>query len=191
MWRPGTSAPRARPRSHSDRVEPDVQFGSIPPLASVAIVARPADQSVNPVGVGEPLIVAPRPDQDLRRLHRRRPRRLRRAPGRGVRLPRPERRRQELDDADDRLRRAGHVRVAAHPRHGPDDPGPADPRAARRRAAAGHPRHRAAGARQPLHLRPLLRPVARASWARRSTSCSSSPSSPTARSRRSSRCPAA
>ena len=39
--------------------------------------------------------------------------------GRGVRLPRPERRGQELDDADDRLRLAGQRRDAADPRPRP------------------------------------------------------------------------
>ena len=58
----------------------------------------------------------PRPDQAVRRVHRRRRHRLRRRARRGVRLPRPERRRQDLDDADDRLRLAGHRRRAAGPR---------------------------------------------------------------------------
>ena len=41
--------------------------------------------------------------------------------GRGVRLPRPQRRRQVLDDADDRLRVAVDRRRAAHPRPRPRD----------------------------------------------------------------------
>ena len=57
-----------------------------------------------------PVVAHPRPwpDEAVRRLHRRRRHRLRRRARRGVRLPRPERRRQDLDDADDRLRVAGH-----------------------------------------------------------------------------------
>ncbi len=41
--------------------------------------------------------------------------------------------------------------------HGPHDRRPEDPRAARRRPAAGHARHRADRPREPAHLRSLLR----------------------------------
>ena len=51
----------------------------------------------------------PRPDEALRHVHGGRRRRLRRRAGRGVRVPRPERRRQDLDDADDRLHLAGRA----------------------------------------------------------------------------------
>ena len=53
----------------------------------------------------------PRPDEALRRVHRRRRRRLRRRARRIVRVPGSQRRRQDLDDADDRLRLAGHRRA--------------------------------------------------------------------------------
>ena len=83
------------------------------------------------------------------------------APGEAFGFLGPERRRQDLDDADDRLRVAGHRRRAGGPRHGPGRRRPADPRAARRRAPAGHARQRADRPREPAHLRPLLRPAAR------------------------------
>ena len=105
--------------------------------------------------------LGPRADQDLRHVHRRRRHRSRRRARRGVRLSRPERRRQELHHAHDRLRCAHHVRPAEHPRYGSGHPRPADPRAARRRPAAGHPRPRTQRRRQPLRLRPVLRHVAR------------------------------
>src|SRR5205823_6179912 len=77
------------------------------------------------------------------RADRRRRDRLRRAEGRGVRLPRPERRRQELDDADDRLRLAAVRRHAQRARPRPPARRAHDPRPARRRPAAGHARQRA------------------------------------------------
>ena len=99
----------------------------------------------------------PRTDQDVRRVHRGGRRRLRRRARRIVRVPGPERRRQDVDDADDRLCLAHHRRHAADHGHGPGDGRSADPRTARRRAPAGHPRHGADGPREPHHLRPLLR----------------------------------
>ena len=56
-----------------------------------------------------------------------------------------------------------------------------DPRPPRRRAAAGHARHRAHRAREPDHLRPLLRALAQGRARNAPTSCSSSCSSPSAR----------
>ena len=56
------------------------------------------------------------------------------APGESFGFLGPERRRQDLDDADDRLRLAGHRRHPAGHGHGPGDRRPADPRAARRGA---------------------------------------------------------
>ena len=102
----------------------------------------------------------PRPDEALRRVHRRRRHRLRRRAGRGVRLPRAERRRQDLDDADDRLHLADRGRELRVLGQDPATDGPADPGAARRRAPAGHARHRADRPREPPHLRPLLRAAA-------------------------------
>ena len=67
---------------------------------------------------------------------------------------------------------------------------PADPRPPGRGAPAGHARHGADGPGEPRHLRPLLRPDAGESGSR-PRSCSSSRSSPSARTTRSSRCRAA
>ena len=76
---------------------------------------------------------------------------------RGVRIPRAERRRQVLDDADDRGCLAGLRRRAADPRPRPRDRRPGHPWPARRLPAGRHPRHRAQRLRQPVHLRPVLR----------------------------------
>ena len=69
----------------------------------------------------------------------------------------PERRGQDLDDADDRLRLADHRRRPAGDGPRPRDARPADPRQPRRRPPAGHPRHRADRPREPRDLRSLLR----------------------------------
>ncbi len=135
----------------------------------------------------------PRPGEALRRLHRGRRHRRRGRARRGVRLPRPQRRRQVLHDADDRLRLAGHRRA----RCGcsgidPAVDGAADPGPARRRAAGGHPRRRADGAGEPAGLRPLLRAVA--AGGRPSAADRAARVRPARRARRparSSRCPAA
>ena len=76
--------------------------------------------------------------------------RLRRGARRVVRLPRPERRRQDHHDADDRLRLPGD-RPARCSVLGmdPATDGPADPRPARRRAPAGHAGHGADRPREP------------------------------------------
>ena len=76
------------------------------------------------------MISGPRPAQVVRRLRGGQGHRRRRTPRRGVRLPRPQRRRQVLDDADDRRGLAGQRRRAADPRHGPRRP-------TARRSAAG------------------------------------------------------
>ncbi len=102
----------------------------------------------------------PRADEALRRPDRGRRHRLRRRAGRVVRVPRAQRRRQDLGDADDRLRLAAVGRHAARPRHGPGRGRAAHPRPTRRRAPAGHARHRADRPREPPDLRPLLRAVA-------------------------------
>ena len=83
------------------------------------------------------------------------------APGEAFGFLGPERRRQDDRDADDRLRLAavGRRAARARPRSASTD-GPRDPGAHRRRAAAGHARHRADGPREPRDLRPLLRPAA-------------------------------
>ena len=67
---------------------------------------------------------------------------------------------------------------AAHPRHGPGHRRAGDPRPARRVPAGGHPRQRAQRARQPLHLRPLLRHPQGRGQPSGPTSCSTSCSSP-------------
>ena len=103
---------------------------------------------------------------------------------RGVRLPRPERRRQEQHHAHDRLRLAAHRRHAADPRPRPGDRRAGHPGAARRGAPGGHARPRADRAGEPADLRPLLRPAREPSSASGPTSCStssSSPSGPTAK----------
>ena len=113
------------------------------------------------------------------------------APRRVVRLPRPERRRQDLDDADDRRRLA--ARAAATLRVlglDPDRDGPEIRAPPRRRAAGGQPRHRA----RPSATTSSSTAATSASRATRSasapTSCSSSPSSPTGRRTRSTPSPA-
>ena len=63
------------------------------------------------------------------------------APGESFGFLGPERRRQDLHDADDRLRLAGHRGHAADPGPGPGHGRRADPRPPRRRAAGGHARH--------------------------------------------------
>ena len=98
-----------------------------------------------------------RPAQVLRRLRGRQGHRRRGPPGRGVRLPRPQRRRQVLDHADDRRGQPGRRGRAADLRDGPRRRRTRDPRPARRLPPGGHPRQRAQRLRQPLHLRPLLR----------------------------------
>ncbi len=99
------------------------------------------------------------PDEVLRLVHGRRRRRLRRGPGRGVRLPRAQRRRQDVDDADDRHRLAGDRREADRLRARPGPARCADPGAPRSRPSGGHPRQRAERPREPADLRSLLRPV--------------------------------
>ena len=69
----------------------------------------------------------------------------------------PERRREDVDDADDRCGLAGHRGHAPSDGHGPRHPRTADPRPGRRRAPAGHARQRADRAREPRDLRSLLR----------------------------------
>ena len=68
--------------------------------------------------------------------------------GRGVRVPRAQRRRQVLDDADGRLRLAGHRGRADDLRPRPGPRRSADPRAARRGPAEGHPRRGAHASRR-------------------------------------------
>ena len=70
--------------------------------------------------------------------------------GRGVRVPRAQRRRQVLDDADGRLRLAGHRGRADDLRTRPGPGRPADPGAARRGPAEGHPRRRSSRVRENL-----------------------------------------
>ena len=90
---------------------------------------------VRPRHVVDPLAhPRPRTDQAVRRVHRRGRRRLRCGARRIVRLPRAEWRRQDVHDADDRLRLADHGRHAADHGHGPGHGRPADPRAPGRRA---------------------------------------------------------
>ena len=102
-----------------------------------------------------------RADEAVRFVRRGRRHRLRDRARRGVRVPRPERRGQDLDDAHDRLRLADHRRRPARARARPDGRRPGDPRPPRRGAAGGQPRHRAHGLGQPDDLRALLRPAAR------------------------------
>ena len=103
----------------------------------------------------------PRAQKALRRVRRRRRDRLRRRARRDLRLPRPERRRQELDDADDRRGLARERRHPPRPRPRPRAGRAGDPGAARGRPAGGQPRPRAQRRREPAGLRPLLRPAAR------------------------------
>ena len=70
--------------------------------------------------------------------------------GRGVRVPGAQRRRQVLDDADDRRGLPAHRRRAGDPRPGPGHPRPGDPGPAGRLPAGGHPRPRAQRPREPL-----------------------------------------
>ena len=97
--------------------------------------------------------------QALRRPRRRRRSRFRRATWGGFRVPRAERRRQDVDHAHDRMRIAAVERDAAHPRSRSRGERSRDPLTPRRRAAAGHTRLRADRARERDHLRPLLRPA--------------------------------
>ena len=97
--------------------------------------------------------------QEVRRLPRRRRDRLRRGPGRVLRVPRPQRRGQDVDDADDRLRVADHQRQAPGARARPGERRAGDPGPARRRPPGGHARDREHGVREHDHLRPLLQPA--------------------------------
>ena len=135
--------------------------------------------------------VCARARQALRRRDRGRRHRRGGPAGRGLRVPRPQRRRQELDHADDRLRLPALRRRAAGLRARPGRGRVEDPRAPRRGAAGGHPRHRAPGPRQPAHLRRLLRPPASRRARTRRCGCSTSCSCPTGRRPRSTRCPGA
>src|SRR5579875_1784377 len=101
----------------------------------------------------------PRTDQEVRQRRSGGGHRLRPAPGRGFRLPGPERGRQVLDDADDRLRLAAERRRADDPRHGPADRRPGDQEQAGRGPAGGHARRRADRPGEHADLRPLLRPA--------------------------------
>src|SRR5919201_4562423 len=96
----------------------------------------------------------------VRRARRGRRDRLRRVSGGSVRLSRAERRREKLDDADDRLRLAAVGRNDYRARSRSGQGRCADPRAARRRPATGHARLRADRPRERDHLRPLLRTAA-------------------------------
>ncbi len=127
--RPRTRPSRASSRRSSAR-------GALHSPSDASLDERPPDP-------------CPRADQAVRRLHGRRRDRLRRGARRVVRLPRPERRRQDEHDADDRLRLAGDRRHAPRARHGPARRRPADPGPDRRRAPAGHARHGADGPREP------------------------------------------
>ena len=93
----------------------------------------------------------------LRRVHGRRRGRFRHPRRRGLRLPRPERRRQDLDDAHDRLSLADLGRDAAGTRARSDARRSADTEPDRPRSPGRHPRSRAHRAGQPLSLRALLR----------------------------------
>src|SRR6266550_1762862 len=99
----------------------------------------------------------PWPDQALRQTGRGRRDRLRRPVGRGVRLPRTERRRQDVDDAHDRLRLVAVRWRASRARPRSGDRRPANPSEAGGGAPGGHARHGTPGRRKPAHLRPLLR----------------------------------
>ncbi len=101
-----------------------------------------------------------RPREALRGPRRRRQGQLRDHARRVLRVSRSERRGEDLDDAHDLVHVAARRRDAAHPRAGPGDRRPEDPVAYRARPPGGHARPRAHGARQPHHLRALLRPVA-------------------------------
>jgi len=99
----------------------------------------------------------PRTDQEVRRFHGRGRHRLRCRDRRIVRVPGAERRRQDLDDADDRLCLADHERCPQRDGDGPSHTRVPDPGEPRRRATDGHARRRADGPREPVDLRPLLR----------------------------------
>ena len=99
----------------------------------------------------------PGPREALRRVRRRRRHLLRGRAGRVVRPARSERRRQVDHDAHGRRGLDAHRRRPRDPRARPRRARPRDPVAARRRAAVRQPRHRAARAREPARLRPLLR----------------------------------
>ena len=97
-------------------------------------------------------------DQAVRRFRGRRRDRLPGRAGRGVRLPRPERCGQDLDDADDLVRVARDRWRATGARARPRDGRLRDPWPARRGAPGGHARPRAHRAGEPADLRAVLRP---------------------------------
>ena len=97
------------------------------------------------------------PAQGLRRLRGGQGHRRGGASGRGVRVPRPQRCRQVLHDADDRGGVSTDRRRPAGARSRPGARRVRHPRAPRRVPAGGHARRGAVGAREPAHLRPLLR----------------------------------
>ena len=92
--------------------KPDASAGEFPGRAD------PATDSVGGRDCRERRAADPRHEhhEAVRRLRRGRGHRLRDRTGRGVRIPRSERRGQDLDDADDRLRLAPLRRRAASPR---------------------------------------------------------------------------
>ena len=131
-----------------------------------------------------------RTGQTVRRVHRRRRHRHHGAARRGVRIPRPERSGKDVDDADDRLRVAGVGRGATHLRARSGPRRPRDQVAHRRRAPGRSTRRRADGAREPGHLRAVLRHQPSRRRASGPPNCSTSSSSATAPTARSTPCPA-
>ena len=101
------------------------------------------------------------------------------APGEVFGFLGPERRRQVVHHAHDRVRVAPSRRRAAGAGHGPGRRRPADPRADRRRPAAGQPRRRADGPGEPRTSTAATSASPGRRSAPRPTSCWSSRSSPT------------